>query len=60
MNHKSALGKVITLELLFGAIPMKCMKKTRKFPQSLMMWNCMSGKGMWEITVIKYLITHLY
>lgn len=29
-----------------------CLKKTCKFPQSLMIWGCMSGKGMGEMTVI--------
>uniref|UniRef100_A0A3Q3AY27 Tc1-like transposase DDE domain-containing protein n=1 Tax=Kryptolebias marmoratus TaxID=37003 RepID=A0A3Q3AY27_KRYMA len=29
-----------------------CLKKTTKFPQSLMIWGCMSGKGTGEMTVV--------
>ncbi len=29
-----------------------CLKKTCKFPQSLMIWSCMSGKGTGEMAVI--------
>lgn len=30
-----------------------CLKKTSKFPQSLMIWGCMSGKGTGEMAVVK-------
>uniref|UniRef100_A0A3B1K8U5 Uncharacterized protein n=1 Tax=Astyanax mexicanus TaxID=7994 RepID=A0A3B1K8U5_ASTMX len=29
-----------------------CLRKTTKFPQSLMIWGCMSGKGTGEMTVV--------
>uniref|UniRef100_A0AAR2K6C9 Transposase Tc1-like domain-containing protein n=1 Tax=Pygocentrus nattereri TaxID=42514 RepID=A0AAR2K6C9_PYGNA len=29
-----------------------CLKKATKFPQSLMIWGCMSGKGTGEMTVV--------
>lgn len=30
-----------------------CLKKTSKFPHSLMIWGCMSGKGTGEMAVVK-------
>uniref|UniRef100_A0A3B1JDA5 Tc1-like transposase DDE domain-containing protein n=1 Tax=Astyanax mexicanus TaxID=7994 RepID=A0A3B1JDA5_ASTMX len=33
-----------------------CLKKTTKFPQSLMIWGCMSGKGTGEMTVVNFSI----
>uniref|UniRef100_A0A672HNY8 Uncharacterized protein n=1 Tax=Salarias fasciatus TaxID=181472 RepID=A0A672HNY8_SALFA len=29
------------------------LKKTSKYPQSLMIWGCMSGKGTGEMAVVK-------
>lgn len=55
INHETALGMVMMLELLFGAVLFgevyddNYLKKTCKFPQSLMKRGCMSGKGMGEI-----------
>uniref|UniRef100_A0A672FA08 Tc1-like transposase DDE domain-containing protein n=1 Tax=Salarias fasciatus TaxID=181472 RepID=A0A672FA08_SALFA len=56
MSQKSALDKVMMLELCFCSSKIykeDCLKKTSKFPQSLMIWGYMSGKGSGEKAVVK-------
>ena len=54
---------MMMVELLFGAFQMKyvfkndCLKKTSKFPMSLIIWDCMSFKGPRKIIIISSMCT---